>query len=123
MPEYLEAWLEAPDTDRIECHAERESFDRFRIDLFSSGARRRSIHGSCLLSKPDKITYLWDRERAGSGARSVVEIRLCGGLATCALKLRHSGFRNQAESQWHFAMWRRSLDKLCGLMEGIGFSK
>ena len=40
MPEYLEAWLQFPDINRIECHPEERSYDRFRIDLFSS---------SCLL--------------------------------------------------------------------------
>src|SRR5580658_9487903 len=54
-PEYMEAWLQLPEVDRVECHSERRSFDRFRIDLLSAGKRQQSILGSCLLSKPNKI--------------------------------------------------------------------
>ena len=120
IPEYMEAWLQFPEADRIECHPERRSFDRFRIDLFSSGVRLRSIYGSCLLSKPNRITYLWECDLAGDHPRSMVEIRLCGGPNNCTLKLRHSGFCNLGEEEWHSRMWPRSLKNLCGLMERIG---
>jgi hypothetical protein len=119
MPEYIEAWLKLPEVDRVECYPDRRSFDRFRIDLFSSDECRGCIFGSCHLSKPDKITYLWERDRAGGCAKSIVEMRLCSGPGRCILKLRHSGFQSRAESQWHSTMWRYSLKNLCGLMEGI----
>lgn len=118
MPEYMEAWLQLPDTDRIECHPDQLSFDRFRIDLFSLCQRRGCIYGSCLLSRPDKITYLWERDRSGNRANSVVEITLRGGCYRCILKLKHSGFSNSLETEWHSAMWNRSLVKLSNLMKG-----
>ena len=118
MPEYLETWMELPCADRIECHSDRRSFDRFRIDMFCGGVGIGSIHGSCLLSKPNKITYLWHREDTDEGARSLVEIRLYGELDGCTLKLKHSGVWTTTEHEQHSRMWRRSLDKLGGLMRG-----
>ena len=118
MPEYLEAWLVLPDVSRIECHSEQRSFDRFRIDLFYSDRPRESIHGSCYLSKPNMVTYLWGRERDGSGAKSLVEISLCRGDARRKLILRHIGLRDCEQRQWHKRMWAFSLEKLCRLLEG-----
>jgi len=123
IPEYMEAWLQFPDMDRIECHSERRSYDRFRIDLFCAGARRHSIFGSCLLSKPNRITYLWEREHSGDRAGSVVEIRLWGDLNRCNLKLKHSGFRSPSESESHSRIWHRSLNKLSTLMERIAINQ
>ena|ERR1035438_1830702 len=45
-PEYMEAWLQFPGMDRIECHPDKRSVDRFRIDLSSCGSRRGSINAS-----------------------------------------------------------------------------
>jgi uncharacterized protein YndB with AHSA1/START domain len=121
-PEYMEAWLQLPEADRVECHSERRSFDRFRIDLFSCGKRQQSIYASCLLSKPNRVTYLWERTGAGNRVRSVVEIHLLGGPARCNLKLKHSGLFSRDEREWHSKMWNRSLDKLSRLIEGIGIA-
>jgi uncharacterized protein YndB with AHSA1/START domain len=121
IPEYMEAWLQLPEADRIECHSDRGSFDKFRIDFFSAGVWQGRINGSCLLSKPNRITYVWERAQAGSGGKSMVEIHLWGNL-NCTLKLKHSGLGNRTESEWHSTMWQRSLDKLCGLMAGVGIA-
>jgi hypothetical protein len=119
-PEYMEAWLQLPEVDRVECHTERRSFDRFRIDLLSCGERRQSIYGSCQLAKPNKVTYLWERDYAGTRVRSMIQIRLLGGPTNCTLRLKHSGLSNPEEIEWYSAMWRGSLVKLCTLIEGIG---
>jgi hypothetical protein len=122
-PEYMEAWLQLPETERIECYPDQGSFDRFRIDLFACGNRRGCIYGSCLLSKPDKITYLWERDPSEGRPKSIVEVRLWGGNGCCTLKLEHGIFRSQAEAQWHSAMWNNSLRKLCRITEGIGIAR
>lgn len=118
-PEYMEAWLQLPDVERVECHSERRSFNKIRIDLLSPGRRKQSIYLSCLLSKPNKITYLWERDHEGSRERSMVEIHLLGGPTSCILQLKHSGLINQDERERHSTMWRRSLCNLCKLVEGI----
>lgn len=120
IPEYMEAWLQFPEMERIECQPELRAFDRFRIDLICSGGRQRTILGSCLLSKPNRITYLWERGLTDDRPKSMVEMRLSGGPTQCTLKLRHTGFRNHDEREWHSRTWPCSLSNLCKLMEGIG---
>ncbi|MGA9669665.1 MAG: hypothetical protein WBQ94_10670 [Terracidiphilus sp.] len=119
-PEYIEAWLQLPDVDRIECPADRRSFDKFRIDLFSSSICYKSIHASCLLSKPNRVTYLWDRDPNGSSSKSVVEMRLWTHLPKCSLNLVHLGLCSSEEFEWHSKVWTRSLNALRGLIEGTG---
>lgn len=119
VPEYMEAWIQVPETERIECRSDPRSFDRFCIDLFSGGRICGSIRGSCLLTKPNRITYLWERSSA-EGRRSLVEIRLWAYPARCILSLRHSGLTALEEMEWYSRMWRDSLHKLCALMDGTG---
>jgi uncharacterized protein YndB with AHSA1/START domain len=120
-PEYMEAWLQMPNAERVECHSEQRSFDRFRIDLLSAGRKEQSIYGSCLLSKPNRVTYLWEKEHRSALSRSMVEILIFGGSTFCSLKLKHRGLVGEDERDWHSLMWSRSLVKLRILMEGIGF--
>jgi hypothetical protein len=119
MPEYMEAWLMLPDVDRIECHSERRSYDRFRIDLFYSGSRQRCIYGACLLSKPNRITYLWERDYGGSLARSTADIHLLSSPSACTVKLRHSGLSSKDDREWISKVWNRSLANLRILMEAV----
>jgi hypothetical protein len=116
MPEYLEAWLQFPDIVRIECHPDKRSFDRFRIDLFSSSARKGRIHGSCLLSMPNRVTYLWERRDSARRFKSMVEIWLLDGDRHCTLRLRHRGLQSVRDREWHSLMWRLSLEKLCAIL-------
>lgn len=118
VPEFMEAWMQLPDSDRIECHADGRTFDRFRIDLFSKGMLKGNVSGSCLLSKPNRVTYLWDMSHPNLRSRSTAEIRLWCQGGGCLLKLRHSGLATQNEREWHSRMWQSSLSRLCGLMEG-----
>jgi uncharacterized protein YndB with AHSA1/START domain len=119
VPEYMEAWLQVPDAERIECRSDPRSFDRFRIDLFAERRRRGSIHGSCLLTKPNRITYLWE-DSSSESFHSLVEIRLWAYPAQCTLRLRHCGLKTREESERYSCMWRTSLKKLRALMEGTG---
>jgi len=38
--EYMEVWLQLPEVERIECHLERRSYDRFRIYMICAGKRQ-----------------------------------------------------------------------------------
>jgi hypothetical protein len=118
IPEYIEAWLQLPGMERIECHPWRRSFDRFRITLFSRGGRRGSIDASCILSKPDKITYLWDVDCTRTCSKSIVDIRLRGNSSRCTLRLEHRGFFERTDAEWYFRIWDGSLGNLRELMEG-----
>jgi uncharacterized protein YndB with AHSA1/START domain len=119
VPEYMEAWMQLPGMERIECRSDPRSFDRFRIDLITAGQRRGTIHGSCLLTKPNRITYLWENSLR-EALRSVVEIRLWAYPMRCTLNLKHNGLTTPEDKDWYSRMWRDSLHKLCALMEGTG---
>ena len=118
IPEYMEAWMQPPGIDRVEIHPDGRSFDRFTIALFSCSARLGSICGSCHLLKPNKITYVWERDC--SAGRSLVEIWLWSYLGHCSLKLRHGQFTSRAEHDWHSSMWTCSFRRLRVLLEGTG---
>ena len=122
-PEYMEAWLQLPGAERVECHAEQRSFDRFRIDVFSASTRMPIIYGSCLLSKPNRVTYLWEKASVGFDRRSLVEITLLGGSNRCTLSLKHLGLPHEKDQEWHSTMWQLSLNKLRRLMERIESTK
>jgi len=122
-PEYMEAWLQLPGAERVECHSEQRSFDRFRIDMFSSSAKLPSIYGSCLLSKPNRVTYLWEKNCVGLRSRSLVEITLLANHNRCTLWLKHRDLTNEQDREWHSAMWQLSLNKLRILMERIESTK
>lgn len=109
IPEYIEAWLTLPGADRVECHMENRSYDRFRIEIYSLGSVRQSILGSCLLSKPNRITYLWDRDRVSGKAGSIVEMELLSDRNRSRLKLKHGAFSSRAEAQFYSTVWRSSL--------------
>ena len=122
-PEYMEAWLQLPGTERVECHSEQRSFDRFRIDVFSSNRMIPTVYGSCLLSKPNRVTYLWEKNCVGLRSRSLVEITLLADHNRCTLWLKHRDLTNEQDREWHSAMWQLSLNKLRILMERIESTK
>jgi hypothetical protein len=122
-PEYMEAWVQLPGIERVECHSEGRSFDRFRIDLFSTNKKLGSIYGSCLLSKPNRVTYLWHKEPMEIRSESIVEVHLFGGVNYCALKLKHRGLTKDEDHDFYSKMWQLSLEKLRILMERIDTEK
>jgi uncharacterized protein YndB with AHSA1/START domain len=120
VPEYLDVWLTMPGVERLECRAEQKTLGGFRIDLFVGGSLQKAIHGSWIRSRPDEISYLWERNRTGSAAKSLVKLRLRGGPRRCSLHLKHHGLWDQKERDWYSIMWRKSLDRLRGIMEKRG---
>jgi uncharacterized protein YndB with AHSA1/START domain len=116
LPEYMEAWLQMPDWERLECSADPRAPNSFHIDLYSSETSYARIEGFCLLSNPNRIIYRWKNTCAGSTAETMVGIHLTSGPGQCIVDLEHRGFCNMEESVWHSRMWHSSLDKLCRLM-------
>lgn len=119
-PEYMEAWLHPPGVERVDCHPERRSYDKFRIDMICSGKRSGSIYGACLLSRPNRVTYFLESDRGGGLAKSRVEVYLYVSVNRCILKLKHSGLSSQKDREWYSRMWERSLDKLSKVIGGSG---
>jgi len=117
MPEYMEAWLRIPGAEKTECSVEPRSIHNFCISFSTAARPSQTIYGSCFFSRPNTITYLWDRTRMGSIAKSIVKMQLRGSGRICALQLSHSGAcaRNQHDS--YRIMWSDSLNALRSLME------
>ena len=117
VPEYLDVWLTMPGVERLECCTEQRTLGGFRIDVFVGGALQRAIYGSCIRSKPDEVSYLWERNRAESIEKSLVKLRVRGGPRRCSLHVKHRGLWDQEERDWYSMMWQGSLNKLRVVME------
>jgi uncharacterized protein YndB with AHSA1/START domain len=117
VPEYMDLWLTMPGIERLECRPEQDFSGGFQIEVFLTGAAPRTIYGSCIRTRPDEISYQWEKARNESTAKSVVKMRLKDGPRRCSLHLTHCGLWNQKECEWYSMMWRESLDKLRKVME------
>jgi len=117
VPEYLDVWITMPGVERLECSAEPKVLGSFRIDVFASGTLQTAIYGSCIRSKPDEVSYLWERNRAESIEKSLVKLRVRGGPRRCSLQVKHRGLWDQEERDWYSMMWQESLNKLRMVME------
>src|ERR1700678_424566 len=107
-PEYMDVWLTMPGIERLECRPEQNSFGGFRIDASGAGTPPMTIYGSCIRTRPDEISYLWEKARNGNVEKSVVKMRLKSGPRRCSLHLVHAGLWTQQECQWYSIMWRGS---------------
>jgi hypothetical protein len=119
IPEYMEAWLEIPAAEKLQCSSDPKAPNCFHIDVYSADVRHASIEFFCLLLNSDRVMYLWKNLCIGSNAETMVGIRLKSSSGQCIVNLNHSGFRNIEESLWHSRMWRSSLNKLCSLMTAV----
>jgi uncharacterized protein YndB with AHSA1/START domain len=117
VPEYMDAWLTMSGIDRLECRPEQGHADSFRIDFSTAGAPSKTVFGTCIRTRPDEISYLWEKALSDSTARSLVKMRLRRGPRRCSLHLIHQGLWGQKECEWYSVMWQRSLEKLRALME------
>ena len=117
VPEYLDVWITMPGVERLECCAERGALGSFRIDVFTAGALQSAIYGACIRSKPDEVSYVWERNRAERVEKSLVKLRVRGGPKRCSLQVKHRGLWDQEERDWYSMMWQESLNKLRVVME------
>jgi uncharacterized protein YndB with AHSA1/START domain len=113
IPEYMEAWLRAPDPGDLLFVFDPENHERFRICLYRAEGLHASIHGSSRVVDANRVTYIWKTTSRGRTTETLVEMQLAGGSRGCALRLKHSGLRDKAERAWHHSMWHRSLERLC----------
>jgi hypothetical protein len=117
IPEYIEAWLQAPDTEELHLVFNPVAQEAFRIDLYRAEALQASIHGSCTVMNQNQVRYAWKTMSPIGITETLVDMQLFCGSGACILGLRHSGFKDTAESVWCDKMWHRSLESLCRLME------
>jgi uncharacterized protein YndB with AHSA1/START domain len=116
IPEYMEAWLQSPEPDELLFVFDIVREESFRIRLYRAEGLHASIYGSSRVVDANRINYIWSTTSRARTTETLVDMRLAGGPRGCTLRLRHSGFRDRAESAWHGRMWHRSMEKLCQLI-------
>ena len=117
IPEYIEAWLKAPDTDELQFVFNQVAEETFRIDLYRDQSLQASMDGSCWIVGTNQVRYNWKTTSPIGTSDTLVDMKLLCGSGGCVLALKHSGFRDQAESSRCARMWHQSLERLCRLME------
>jgi len=117
IPEYIEAWLQAPDTDELRFVFNQVGEETFRIDLYRGPSLQASIDGSCWVVGANQVRYMWKTTSPMGTTETMVDMKLLSGSGGCVLALKHSGFRDQAESSRCSRMWHQSLERLGRIME------
>jgi uncharacterized protein YndB with AHSA1/START domain len=123
IPEYIEAWLQAPnrdeDTDDLRFVFNQIAEETFHIDLYRGETLQASIDGSCWAVGENQVRYIWKTTSPSATNETRVDMKLLRGPGSCVLALKHSGFQDAAESARCRRMWQQSLERLCRLMEKI----
>jgi uncharacterized protein YndB with AHSA1/START domain len=127
IPEYIEAWLQAPnkypdkdtdiDIDDLRFVFNQVAEETFRIDLYRGTTLHSSIDGSCWIVGENQVRYLWKTTSLMGTSETLVDMKLLPSSGGCVLALKHSGFNDPAESARCRRMWQQSLERLCRLME------
>jgi uncharacterized protein YndB with AHSA1/START domain len=117
MPEYIEAWLQAPDREGLQFHFNPVTQDAFRIDLYRAETLERSIQGLCRVVNANQVRYTWRTTSSTSTTETLVDLWLRNSSGGCILGLKHSGFRDKVDSEWCRRMWNQSLGRLSRLMK------
>jgi uncharacterized protein YndB with AHSA1/START domain len=117
IPEYIEAWLQAPDTDDLRFVFNQIAEETFRIDLYRGETLQASVDASCWVVGANQVRYIWKTTSLIDTTETLVDMKLLAGSGGCVLALKHSGFNDPAESARCHRMWQQSLERLCRLME------
>jgi uncharacterized protein YndB with AHSA1/START domain len=117
LPEYIEAWLQAPDTDDLRLVFNQIAEETFRIDLYRGETLHARVDGSCWVVGANQVRYIWKTTSPFDTTETLVDMKLLSGSGGCVLALKHSGFNDPQESARCRRMWQESLERLCRLME------
>ena len=117
IPEYIEAWLQAPDTDDVRFVFNEVAEETFRIDLFRGQTLQAGVDVSCWVVGANQVRYIWKTTSHLDTTETLVDMKLLPGSGGCVLALKHSGFNDPEESAQCRRMWQQSLERLGRLME------
>jgi hypothetical protein len=117
IPEYIEVWLQTPDTGEQQFVFNQVAQETFQIDLYRAEGYQASIYASCRVVGANQVSYTWTTTSPLGTTESLVDMKLICGSEGCVLALKHSGFKDAVESAWCRRMWHQSLEKLCRLMD------
>jgi uncharacterized protein YndB with AHSA1/START domain len=116
IPEYIEAWLQAPDTEDLRFVFNQVAEETFRIDIYRGITLHSTVDGSCWVVGANQVRYLWKMTSLMDTRETVVDMKLLCSSGGCVLALKHSGLKDPAESARYRRMWQQSLERLSRLM-------
>jgi hypothetical protein len=117
IPEYIDAWLQAPDTDDLRFVFNHIAEETFRIDLYRGEILQAYVDGTSWVVGTNQVRYIWKTTSPIDTAETLVDMKILPGSGGCVLALKHSGFNDPAESARCRRMWQQSLERLCRLVE------
>ena len=112
IPEYLEVWLKASNTDDLHFVFNEIAEDTFRIHLYRGESLQASVDGSCWVVGANQVRYIWKTTSSIDTTETLVDMKLLSSSGGCVLALKHSGFNDPAESARCRRMWQQSLERL-----------
>src|SRR5258705_10591435 len=83
IPEYIEAWLQAPDTDDLRFVFNQIAEDPFRIDLYRGQTLQASVDGSCWAVGTNQVRYIWKTTSPIDTTETLVDMKLLSGSDGC----------------------------------------
>lgn len=116
IPEYIEAWLKAPDAMEQRFVFNLQGQGGFQMDLYRSDALQERIHGYCQIISSNQVRYWWTAASRFRSAKTLVDIETLWRMGWCTINLKHSGFVNASDSDRYREMWCQSLLRLCRLL-------
>jgi uncharacterized protein YndB with AHSA1/START domain len=117
MPEYIEAWLQAPDTEEVQFLFHPVTQDAFHIDVYRAETLQTSIYSWCRVVGVNQVRYTWRTKSSTGTTETRVDMSVRDSTGGCILGLKHSGFRNATDGAWHLRMWNQSLGRLSRIMK------
>jgi hypothetical protein len=112
FPEYIEAWLNAPDPDSLVVGLDAENDECFRVDVYRGESVRSTIYGSICIPSTRHVRYIWNQASASSVSKTIVDLVVVDYFGGCSLGMKHSGFGTSSEGLWHRNMWDCSFERL-----------
>jgi hypothetical protein len=117
IPEYIEVWLQPPDTGEQQFVFNLVARESLQIDLYRAEGYQASIYASCRVIGANQVSYTWTTTSPLGITETSVDMKLLCCSEGCVLALKHSGFKDAVESAWCRRMWHKSLENLCRLMD------
>lgn len=117
MPEYIEAWLQAPEVAETRFLFHPVTQNSFHVDLYRAETLQTSIYSWCRVVSVNQVRYTWRTISSTGAAETRVDMSVRDSSCGCILGLKHIGFRSAADSTWYLKMWNQSLGRLSRLMK------
>jgi len=119
IPEYMEAWLKAPEADHCTCLSSDQFSNGFCVEVFSGEISQCHIYGHWLASTPEHLILSLKKSVCEGSGHSIVDFRLKYNQKLCTVSVAHRGIGNVNDAIWFSEMWEHSLTKMRSLLEGV----